>query len=58
MSLTVAMYSFAHNFNNSLKIHGSAAKIFSSLQAEIVSIQNTNTFPPLAETPNLISESD
>jgi len=40
-----------------LKIYRIAANILSSLQAEIVSIQNTNTLPPLADTLDLLSES-
>ena len=57
MTLTFAFYSFANNFNNTLKICRSAAIILSSLQSEIVSIRNTKTSPPLAETVDLLSES-
>jgi hypothetical protein len=57
MTIRLVVYNFAHYFNNSLKIYTIAAKNLSYLQAEIVSIQNTSTLPPLADTPDLLSES-
>jgi len=57
ISLTVALYNFTNNYNNSLKIYRRVAKILSSLQSEIVSLQNTKTPPPLAETPDLFWKS-
>jgi hypothetical protein len=56
MTLTGTHYNFAPNCNNELKINRMAAKILCSLRAEIVSIPNTNTRPPLADTADLLSE--
>jgi len=56
MTLTVAFYNFGNSFTNSLIIYRRAASIFSSLQSQIVSIQNTKTSPPLSETTDLLSE--